>query len=61
MEAVSPYMEMASTYLVTPYGVAALAGVILVRFVLYNLLILLILHAFDHFDICRKLIKIGKH
>ena len=36
MEAVSPYMEMASTYLVTPYGVAALAGVILVRFVLFH-------------------------
>ena len=57
MEAVSPYMEMASTYLVTPYGVAALAGVILVRFAPCTLLILLILHSFDHIDICRRSIK----
>ena len=57
MEAVSPYMEMASTYLVTPYGVAALAGVILVRFAPCTLLILLILHSFDHIDICRKSLK----
>ena len=31
MEAISPYMEIATSYIATPYGVAALAGVILVR------------------------------
>ena len=33
MEVISPYMEMATSYISTPYGIAAIAGVILVRYV----------------------------
>ena len=32
METISPYMEMASGYIATPYGIAAIAGIVVLRY-----------------------------